>query len=172
MKKFISVIIGLLLLAVTFTMGWYVVDFIPRENAGFEKAVLKEPGSLEVGSDEYLFEVKEGEVDVSGELIDSILVGKNITVVYRNRTEGNLTPAFNLQCFNSYGMLLAEVKVKHSFGSKYNIGPGEVISENILLSKYPIKKILERSAVEPGEGADTVKWLLISNINSSLKGHK
>ena len=169
MKKLLAFIVGLVLLAVICAIAWNITEKV-TDSLGTSKTItMKERSALNVADDSFVFEVVKGEATVKGELINRVLVGKNVTVTYRNKTSESVRPSYLIRFYNQYGVMIGKKKVGSFSLTDLMVGPEEVASESIAFERYNISEILEHSDVRIKEDFDTIKWVVISESNSEVK---
>jgi hypothetical protein len=120
---------------------------------------------------EILYEVKDGEVVVTDSIITNIIITKNVTVAYRNKTKASLKPEFKIKFYNAYGLLLGKDDVGSSsisFGSDTRMEPKEISSEKLSFTWYPIENILLNTSIQLPADFKSVKWIIISESNTQL----
>ena len=126
-----------------------------------------------VSDNEYLYEIKDGEVLVNDELITLIaFTPKSISASYRNRTEESKKPKYTIDAYNPYGMLVGTTTLGDSmisFGNNTYMEPGAVSSERIHLQEYPLDKILKNTNLELPDDLQEMKWVVISKTNTGEK---
>jgi hypothetical protein len=165
MRNLLIFIIVVTLLGLLSFFGWTAYKAGGQIN--LSKVTIEQGVEIKVDADkgEHLFEVKDGESQIKGQLITRILLGKNIVATYRNKTEESLRAIYTLKIYNNYGMLLGENVVD----SGQFIEPGEVGSEDVSLIPFPVSDVLKHSNVHTAEkNLDEIKWIVISESNTLL----
>jgi len=168
MKKILAFIIGLSLLAVLAAIAWNITEKIADSKGTAKSIILKERSTLNVGDEGVVFNVIKGEATVQGNLIDRVLIGKNVTVTYRNKTSESIRPSYVIRFYNHYGVMIGKKKVGSFSLTDLMVGPEEVASESIAFEKYNVTEILEHSDVRIKEDFDAIKWVVLSDSNSDL----
>lgn len=168
MKKSLAFIVGLLLFAVIGAIAWNVSDKIVDTAQKSKTITLKPRVKLVVPEGQFVYEIKQGEATIKGELIHRVLVGKNVTVTYRNNTNETLRPSYLIRFYNVYGVMIGKKKVGSFSLTDLMVKPGEVASEALSFERYAITEILEFSHVRVKEDFDKIKWIVISDSNSSI----
>lgn len=170
MKKFIAFIIGLVIFALVGALLWGLSEGIIETAKKSKTVVLKPRKKLAVPEGAYLYEIVDGEAEVMGELISRVLVGTNVTVTYRNKTEDSLRPSYLIRFYNSYGIMVGKKKVgSSSLTDNLMISPNDVSSESIGFERLSVKEALEFSSIKINEDFDIIKWVIISDSNSSIE---
>ena len=163
MRNFLALVITVIILGIASFLVWNAVK--AGQEIDFSKIKLEEGVEIEADADkgEFLYEVKDGEAVVNDMLISRFLVGTNVSVAYRNTTEESLGPRYSIRLYNTYGLLIAEEKVKYD-----DLEPGDVGAQNILFTKYPLSSILEQSQVSSGEKTNEIKWIMVYETNTKV----
>lgn len=168
MKKILAFIFGLSLLAVVGFTAWNITEKIADSTGTSKSITMNERSTLKVDENSFVFEVLEGEATVKGSLIDRVLVGKNVTVTYRNKTSEPVRPVYQIKFYNRYGVMIGKKKVGSFSLTDLMVGADEVASEAIAFEKYNITEILEHSDVRIKDDYEQIKWVVISDANSEL----
>ena len=168
MKKFLSFIFGIALLALIALISWNIYEKMANSQGTSKSITMKERSALSVDDESFIYEVIEGEATVKGSLIDRVLVGKNVTVTYRNKTSESLRPGYLIKFYNQYGVMIGKKKIGSFSLTDLMVGPEEVASESIAFERYNITEILEHSDVRIKEDFDKIKWVVISESNSEV----
>ena len=168
MKKFLTFIFGLVLIAVIALITLNVTEKV-KSTAGTAKSfTMQERQTLSLPEGNFVYQVKDGEATIKGELLDRVLIGKNVTVTYRNKTNESLRPSYTIKFYNKYGLLIGKEKVGSSSLADNLIGPEEVSSESIHFERYNITEILEQTDVRVNEDFNNIHWIVISDSNSVI----
>lgn len=115
---------------------------------------------------EALYEVKDWEAILKDSVITNIVIAKNVTVAFRNKTNKALTPKYKIKFYNAYGFLLGTDQV---FSRLTYMEPKDLGSVKLHFDWYPIEKILRHTTVDLPSDFKTVKWIIISESNTQLK---
>lgn len=170
MKKLIAFIIGLLILSIVGSVAWTLSQEIVETATKSKTVVLKPRKKMAAPKDGRVFEIVDGETEVMAELLTRVLVGKNITVTYRNNTTDSIRPSYLIRFYNPYGIMLGRKKVgTSSITDDLIISPNDVASESITFEKFSLKEALEFSSIKTNDDFDKVKWVIISESNTSLE---
>lgn len=138
---------------------------------------LKPLTALMLAEGETAFPVKDGEATVNGNLIKRFSLGeKVVTASYQNKSELKKRPRYTVELYNAYGLLLGEDTTgtsTFSFGGPGFIDPGDVGSEELHVTWYPMDRILSKSSVPMPDDWQAVKWVVLKdNKPRELKADK
>ena len=168
MKKFLAFVFGLLIFSIVGFFVWGVSEDVVETAKKSKTVILKPRKKIVVPAGAYLYEIINGEATIKGELITRVLVGKNVTATYRNNTNEALRPSYLIRFYNPYGIMVGRKKVGSVSTTDLLISPKEVASEAIVFEKYSVKEALEFSNIKASDDFDTIKWIIISDSNSSI----
>lgn len=100
---------------------------------------LSEITATSLAKEGNVYQIVDGEVDISGEFLKRIEVGKETLVcTFRNKTTGKLSPNFRFLLFNKYGMELATTTISWMFAS---VGPAEVRKEEATIYVSDLERV-------------------------------
>lgn len=165
MKKIIGLVIGFLLTLILAVAGWFVAEKIFESSQKSNRISLKPRQKIVAPVGAVIYEVKDNEVTIQGQFIDRVLIGKNVTITYRNKTDKHIIPGFNIRFYNGYGLMIASKKISGlNLEVDKMLEPGDVGSDVFPLEKYPIQEIFELSDIKVSEDLNKIKWIMISEI--------
>ncbi len=167
MKKVIGLFIGFLLTVILAIAAWYISEKLFESSQRTKSVTLTPKQKLTAPAGGAIYEVTDNEAIVHEELIDRILIGKNVTITYRNKTVKPIVPVFRIRFYDSYGLMVASKKIGEENLKKNNmLGAGEVGSDVFSLETLSTAEIFEYSNLRLSEGVSSkIKWILISDIN-------
>jgi hypothetical protein len=123
--------------------------------------------SLPLAPGEAAFQVKDGEATVNDVLIRRFAIGEKIvTASYHNKSEMKMRPRYTIELYNASGLLVGEDTTGNTsglFGGPGYIRPGDVGSEELHVTRYPLDRILSKSHVPLPDGWKTVKWIVLKD---------
>ena len=155
------------------TISWQPVNKVVNQEAGAPEAV----GALPRAAGEAVFEVRAGEATVDDDLIKRFSVGeKAVTASYQNKSEVKMRPRYTIELYNAQGILLGEDTTGGASGlfggGPGYIDPGEVGSEDLRVTWYPVDRILSKSAVALPDDWKSVKWIVLKDNKPRSMGTK
>jgi len=134
-----------------------------------DEKVLLQVRQPAVSENEYLYEIKNGEVLVNDQLITLIaFTPRSVSASYRNRTDKRTRPIYTIEVYNPYGMLVGSRTLGQSMGigSSTFMEPGAVSSERINLREFPLDEILKNTNLDLPDDLLEMKWVVISQTNT------
>ena len=136
--------------------------------AGQDRRALKSFEILPVEEGETAYVIEDGEATINDDLIRRIAVGQErVTATYRNRTDKKKRARYTIELYNQFGLLLGDCDVGRAiFGGSGYISPGDVGSERLHITWFPLDRILMKSAATLPDDWKTVKWVVIKDTNT------